>query len=374
MSRPSCSRSWEAEAIGDGRLDAPARASFERHAASCEVCGDELRLLDRIAKVTRELPEYPSHAIDRRRLRMAVLKRANHQLMRGGSHGWRVGALAAIAACALVLAVTAPRWSRWRGGVHAPAVARLAPVFEIDDVSHARWTTTATGGTVQVALSEGTTAIHVEHLTHDQRFFVELPDGELEVRGTRFQLTVDDHRTTHLEVSEGVVALRLLGQPPMVFTAGQQWSAPVQRSATAAIENLEPQSATGEHAAVPTPPSRPSARVSAPSRTRDVELAASPVDDAATTVEPAPAVDDYPSCVRAFESGDYAGADRLLAAFERNHSSDARSEDAAFLRVVAHTRLGDAAGAASLARDYLDRYPQGLRRKEAAHLAGSGER
>jgi TolA-binding protein len=371
MKRPSCSRTWEAEAIGDGRLDATARSSFERHAATCGECGEELRVLDRIASATRELPKYPSQAIDRRRLRIALLQRANQQLMRRDSPGWGVWAVAAIAACGLGVAVAAPRW---RSVVGTPAVAHLAPTFDVVDVNHASWSTTTTGGTVQVALSDGTTAVHVEHLTHDQRFFVELPDGELEVRGTRFQLSVSERRTTHLEVSEGVVALRLLGRPQMVLMAGQQWTAPAPLSAATAIENPVPAPpSTAETITVPPPLSRPLARAPEPARTRAVEAAPPPVDDAAERVATAPATDDYPACIRAFESGDYTGADSMLAAFIRSHPSDARSEDAAFLRIVSHTRLGDATGAVSLARDYLQRYPHGLRSKEAERLAGSGE-
>jgi TolA-binding protein len=372
MKRPSCSRTWEAEAIGDGRLDATARSSFERHAATCDECGEELRVLDRIASATRELPKYPSQAIDRRRLRIALLQRANQQLMRRHSPGWGVWAVAAIAVCGLGVAVTAPRW---RSLVGAPAVAHLSPTFEVVDVNHASWSTTTTGGTVQVMLSDGTTAVHVEHLTHDQRFFVELPDGELEVRGTRFQLSVSERRTKHLEVSEGVVALRLLGQPQMVLMAGQQWTAPAPLSDATAIENpASPAPSTTQNVAAPASLSRPPlARAPAPSRTRAVEPAPPPVDDAAERVATAPAIDDYPACIRAFESGDYAGADSMLTAFMRSHPSDARSEDAAFLRIVSHTRLGDATGAASLARDYLQRYPHGLRSKEAERLAESGE-
>jgi hypothetical protein len=55
-----------------------------------------------------------------------------------------------------------------------------------------------------------------------------------------------------------------------------------------------------------------------------------------------------------------------------DYPADPRCEDAAHLRAVAHSRMGDAAGAAGLARTYLAAFPRGLRRIEAADLAAEG--
>jgi TolA-binding protein len=70
----------------------------------------------------------------------------------------------------------------------------------------------------------------------------------------------------------------------------------------------------------------------------------------------------------AFRRGDYAAADRSLAEFSRQAPHDPRAEDATFIRAVARSRLGDARGAAALARNYLTRYPNGLRRSEAERI------
>jgi TolA-binding protein len=70
----------------------------------------------------------------------------------------------------------------------------------------------------------------------------------------------------------------------------------------------------------------------------------------------------------AFGAGDFGKAERLFAAFERAHPADARVEDATFLRAGARARRGDAAAAQAIARDYLHRYPNGLRRAEAERL------
>lgn len=382
MRRPACSRTWEAEAIEDDRLDRATRASFERHRVSCEVCGQELERLARIADAVRELPQYPSQAIERRRARMTLLQRANAKMMRARGNRASVWTAVTIAACVPVLAIVGTHSLTMR---HAPPPVR-APAFEIVDVAHANWTTTSAAGTVQIALSLGTTAIHVEHLAHNQRFLVHLPDGDLEVRGTRFLVNVTDRRTTHLEVSEGVVALRLLGRPELVLVAGDQWSAPPAPVAIVADNTLEKSGA-------PRPDST-STVANLPAASQPRLIPRSPVPTAVPTamamgvgtaeLSPVPSSfdqsapshegdgDGYAASVRAFKSGDYAGADLLLTAFMREHPSDARSEDAAFLRAVSHARLGDAAGATTLARDYLQQYPLGLRHREAERLARRG--
>jgi TolA-binding protein len=379
--KPSvCRRSWEAEAIEDGRLDATARASFERHATSCEACGRELRTLARIGDAMRALPEYPTQAIDHRRARIALLQHANERLTGGHGHRAGVWTFAVVTACAVMVAIAGARWSAVRP---VPASPIRPPTFEIVDVERASWTTATGPGIVRVSLSDGTSAIHVEHLSRDQKFLVDLPDGALEVRGTRFQVSVEDRHTLRLQVSEGVVALRLLGQPEIVLTAGQQWNAPGPlAAATAAANAVLPPPISATPAAPPASP--PIARapdhragsvdVTKPRASASTQPPLPPNDTLAPAADnSASPGDGYAACVSAFESGDYAGADHLLAAFLRDHPGDERSEDAAFLRAVSHARMGDSAGAARLARDYLHRYPQGLRQREATRLAGSVE-
>jgi outer membrane protein assembly factor BamD (BamD/ComL family) len=66
----------------------------------------------------------------------------------------------------------------------------------------------------------------------------------------------------------------------------------------------------------------------------------------------------------ALDRGDNREAASLLAAFLAAHPRDARGEDAAYLRVIALQRCGDAAGTKDAAREYLRRYPTGFRRAE----------
>lgn len=71
----------------------------------------------------------------------------------------------------------------------------------------------------------------------------------------------------------------------------------------------------------------------------------------------------------AFGAGDYGQAEQLFRDFERHHPGDTRQEDSTFLRAVARARRGDAEGARAAARQYLDRYPNGLRAPEAQRIA-----
>jgi TolA-binding protein len=91
---------------------------------------------------------------------------------------------------------------------------------------------------------------------------------------------------------------------------------------------------------------------------------------------PLPLIEDPPragaafaKAMAAFAAGDYASAQALFAAFERDHGGDDRVEDALFLRAVAHARRGDLAESRATASEYLKRYPSGLRKREAEQLA-----
>jgi hypothetical protein len=70
----------------------------------------------------------------------------------------------------------------------------------------------------------------------------------------------------------------------------------------------------------------------------------------------------------AFDEGAFERADSLFGRFAADFSDDARTEDAMFLRAVARSRAGDSPGAAQRAREYLSRFPQGLRHREALRL------
>jgi TolA-binding protein len=226
-------------------------------------------------------------------------------------------------------------------------------------------------------------SLHVEKLVPGQRFLAALPDGELEVRGTRFEIEVHDGSTTRVEVSEGAVALRLRGQSERRIAAGERWSpdeaSPVQRGVTVSASAPSATADAIDVSDAPTalPPSnrepRRAERIAAPPPSDSLHTAgakrgtpsAQPI---ANDTAGSPAGTALTNAMNAMSAGSYERADELLADFELRFPGDSRAEDAAFLRIVIRQRLDDNDGAARQARQYLARYPHALRRREAERL------
>jgi TolA-binding protein len=78
-----------------------------------------------------------------------------------------------------------------------------------------------------------------------------------------------------------------------------------------------------------------------------------------------PDVDFFSEGMRLIERADYAAAAENLERYRAAHPHDARSEDAAYLTIVALQRAGRTEDARMAARRYLDQYPSGSRRAEA---------
>jgi TolA-binding protein len=371
MSAPSCARAWQAEAVEDGRLAPADAASFARHAAGCRVCARETRWLAELRSTAARLPQLVSTELEQRRLRYSVLQRANALALRRGAvqrmpawSWWSTARAAAVATTASALALTALFALRdapsakpgAQPSVHANGSAAVGvPSFQLTAAPGAIWQTVQRSATLKLAAASGRFELAVDPLRAGQRFLVELPDGELEVRGTRFALEVEPTRTLAVRVSEGRVELRLRGQVARMLSAGEAWSAEPQQPAVAT-------SASPPGDAQAAPP----ARALTPARTR--ERASKPASVPATAAE-SRAGRAFAAAMAAFSAGDLGRADRLFAAFERAHPADARVEDAAFLRAVAHARRGDLRASQAAAREYLRRYPNGLRRAEADRLA-----
>ena len=387
MTRPRrCEWSWMTEALADGRLDPQLEAELRRHAPSCAVCREALAASARVREAMTALPEPVVSDFHHRRVRQQLVVRAGGALFGGGA-------------------------VRDRG-----ATAAQAPRYDVTGLEDASWMNQERGGTATVTLSRGSAAFHVHHLEAGQRFLVALPDGEVEVRGTRFVVDVEGMTTHYVVVMEGKVALRVRGQPERILIAGQRWEAspqavgstsvaatpvavaapnasaaaasaplavaapPVPRESPQAIEvpNGAPSRvASSRGLGVPTAvapaaprrltPQAPSA-IAQPKITPPTPPAETPV-----ARPEAPAMSEasalFARGVAALRDARYAEADAFLREFLVKNPRDSRAEDAAFLRAVGRSRSGDDAGAAELARDYLARFPQGMRRREAESLS-----
>jgi hypothetical protein len=369
MKRPACTRVLQAEALEDGRLSGAERASFERHAASCAECSSELRALVRLRQGAERLPASTPTPLEHRRQRQALLRRASELSQRAPAPPRRrtfalvlSGALMAAVCIGFLLGAS-------RSGSEDSA-ALAAPTYRLDASPGASWQTVKKGAALRLRLGSGSFMLKVDKLTAVQRFVLELPDGELEVVGTKFGVLVEPEGTRRVEVTEGRVALRLRGALPISLGAGETWTAEREAARAADPRSLpaaEPTSTPAPAAAAPGEGSRARARQTAlPETKRALEPPSGEQAATAGTHN-----DDFARAMTAFGAGDYGQAERLFRDFERRHAEDARREDATFLRAVARLRRGDAAGARATAREYLDRYPNGLRALEAERLAES---
>jgi FecR protein/Putative zinc-finger len=366
----ACARSWEAEAVEDGELTGADRASFQRHVATCETCARAVEALRLLGQTINEFTRPQPSALALRRMRLTLLQRAHQQRTSGPPR--RRAASIAIGFAAIVAVLTAwavgPRLERGRPSARTPPsrAAAASVAFDVTDLAGAIVTSTTAGGVTRAVLSEGAAAFRVDRVAPGLRFLLTLPDGEIEVRGTRFVVNVRDARTQSVEVTEGMVLLRLRGEGETPIGRGEHWAreAPSERrSATIdvpiASQRLLPLSRKASSPTVRSPPPNPPAAdaipaPSAPSLALDEQRAA--------------ARERFAAAMAAFQSGRYAEADVLFDSFGRAFPNDARREDTAFLRAVCHARMGDWTGAESLARAYLGEFPSGLRRPEAEQL------
>jgi hypothetical protein len=365
LKHATCPRLWEAEAVEDGRLDAAARASFERHVSACGTCADERASLGRLRAMSEHLTVLSSTPLERRRLRAAILRAENHRMLGDSSGSRKAGyaLAAAVVATAIALGVSYRHEA-------APAVASqgapLGATFEVSPLGSADWHLDRQDRETRVSLRDGTVSIHVAKLDSEQRFVLVLPDAELEVHGTRFTVHVAEGRTTSVSVSEGNVSLAWSSGARQILAAGESWQASETHSALEPTARAESSSDSRQSAVVPpssrppspTPVQRRRVSASAPASASAQESAL----DSSRSPEAAGAA--FAEAMRAFSSGSYERADSLLARFRDRFPGDARGEDADFMLIVVQKRLGHAEGARECARDYLRRHPGGFRRAE----------
>lgn len=360
-SAPPCQRTWEAEAVVDGRLGEKEKASFDRHVSECATCRDAVARLRTLASLLASMPSTPRSDLDRRRQRNALLRAANAAVVDAKPRVPRIAfALTAGVAVAAALAFVVGRSDAPKGASTPPPAAH----FEVAEVEHADLHEEREGDLSRVVMRGGVASFHVERVRAAGRFVVAVPDGEIEVRGTRFVVDVQDGKTRSVTVVEGIVEVRL-GSFAGLLRAGERWPSaePVVSASVAPAPALPPASGVAVAPSAPSglPPTRPGA-VPSPAP----PAAPSPAASATKTEAPGAR---FAECMRAFDAGDYGRADALFGGFARDFPSDSRTEDALFLRATARARRGDNAGAREAAKEYLRRYPSGFRAPEASRLA-----
>jgi hypothetical protein len=345
----TCDRLWEVDAMREGRLFGADAASHERHLQTCAECAERHREDDRLARLGRALPTGEQSPLDVRRMRARILKYAAIAPADGvRRRGTTILALAA--AMALVIGVVLAALPR----THAPEAVSFAST--VIPAEGAVWSRTRAGQTERVALQGGIIIVEVRKQSPGERFLVALPDGEIEVRGTRFEVEVADGRTRSVRVLEGVVALRLVADEERVLRAPASWSLPPAPVVTPPV-------------VVVTPSSLPDVREtrSAPATPPPTAAAAPPTASSQTSAE-------YEAAMAEYRAHRYAEAARLFGAFATAHPNAPEAEDAAFLESNALAHDGRADAAAHLAERFLAAHPKSFHARDAAILIARAAR
>jgi FecR-like protein len=344
MTTIDCPRGWEVDAHREGRLGPMDAQSFDRHCRTCAACTGSLARDDRLRALGKALPVAEPGQLTLKRLRARVLRDVTGGAL-SVSVAWRPLAMAGLTIALVVMVLSAVRLTSTRpaagqggGPVNLPTAPLAGSV--IPGVG-AVWRQSREGGMERVELEAGSVQVHVRAQTPGERFLVELPDGEIEVRGTTFEVTAVDGSTRHIGVNEGTVVLRLRGSGDLSLGPGAQWSPerarpPISRESKAAPDS-EPAAA-------------PSRRVSREVREEDTGASV------------------YSDAIRSFRDGRYDRAAAGFHAFALGHPQAPTAEDASFLEAVSLAQAGRPDAAALAAERHLEGFPRSFRRKEASIL------
>jgi hypothetical protein len=118
--------------------------------------------------------------------------------------------------------------------------------------SGARFTRASAAPDELVVLQTGTIHVEVSRLSQGERFRVRAGDGEVEVRGTAFDVTVDDGHMERVAVEHGRVEVRRPGAAGAVLGAGQHWTMAQREGAVGMPPDDAPPAAAPPAAVAPT--------------------------------------------------------------------------------------------------------------------------
>ncbi|MBL8601006.1 MAG: FecR domain-containing protein [Myxococcales bacterium] len=357
-----CLRAPELEAALDQRLSADARDAVLAHAETCARCRDALDARAALRAHLDALPRLRPDPLGARRLRAAIMAKTLVAPPEGTAHRvapWHLAAAAVLTvglAGAVAVRFTAPR-NAGETSTQAPPALALGAAGAMRSAPGARYLVLSTGAFTHVRLLEGSAHFSVVHRRAGERFVVSTDDAEVEVRGTRFVVEVARRRLRSVRVDEGRVAVRRRGQPEQLL----------DRGATLRVDETPTETPTETSAETPAEPERV-VRASAPSRPPTAESA------------PPRRSDDEGLALRRdrdFREGalaflrreDRTAAESLGRFLARAEPSDARREDARYVRVLALSRLGEGAASRREAMAYLREFSRGLRRAEVVSVA-----
>jgi TolA-binding protein len=365
----TCDRLWQVDAVEAGRLS-PSDGSFKRHQRVCEECRSRAAASDKLRSMLRALPDPTPGELGLRRLRERILREAATP----GEPWWTVrrATIVATALVALVALVIGGRFVLHArdGGPELRWAGSVVPV------EGARWLQARAANVERVSLLDGEIRVFVRKQAADERFLVVVPDGEIEVRGTTFDVVVRAGATRHVHVVEGVVVLRIRdGQQP-TLTAGQTWDLPSEARTEPVLPPAGPTGAAAAEATAVRAPELARSRVTVATPANTRVTWGTPPDPRATGATPAADdwMPDYELAMGLYRSGRFERAAEAFDRFASGHPGASTVDDALFLQAAALARAGRGDAAALVAVHQIERFPESFHRKDAAILVARAAR
>ncbi len=392
----TCDRLWQVDAVEAGRLS-PSDGSFKRHQRLCEECRSRAAASDKLRSMLRALPDPAPGELGLRRLRERILREAA-----APREPWWTVRRATIVATALVALVALAIGGRFvlHAGDGGPELRWAGSVVPVEG---AKWLQARAANVERVSLLDGEIRVFVRKQAADERFLVVVPDGEIEVRGTTFDVVVRAGATRHVHVVEGVVVLRIRdGQQP-TLTAGQTWDLPSEARTEPALPPPAPAGAAAAEATAVRAPQLPGSGVTGatPANTRVTPpnprvtwgtppnprvtwgtppnprvTWGTPPNPRATATTPAADdwMPDYELAMGLYRSGRFERAAEAFDRFASGHPGASTVDDALFLQAAALARAGRGDAAALVAAHQIERFPESFHRKDAAILVARAAR
>jgi len=191
-----------------------------------------------------------------------------------------------------------------------------------------------------VLLESGRVVFQVAHLTGDQRFRLVTRDGEVEVRGTRFEAVARDGVLWAVVVTEGIVDVRV-GDAVLRLQAGDQWE---RRPPLHTVEEL--------------PDATP---VASPSDGSDSHVAGSAMQPGKTRPASRASKESFDRAWSHLRRKEWDKAVRGFADVAAQAHGQTLEEDALYWQAVATARAGRPGQASQLFEAFLQRFPASAR-------------
>ncbi len=320
---PSCARSWEVEAVRDGRLLAANESAAVRHLGECAECRKLSGDFDRLGLLLREVEVSPDSDVAVRRLRQRILAQADAELTgRSRPSHARTRKISLIAAFFMILAGSFAAFRLLPSPTLAHRPQTTAATVDALAEGNTHWSRQTETDVERIDLDDGTLRLRVQRTQSSKRVIVRVPDGEIEDVGTVFYVVVAHGATQAVGVDEGEVVIRLKGANPLVVTAGHRWQRPSD-SVTVPVESLK-------------------------SSAMPLGKGADPEPTLASRSTTNPGTSDSVS--------------------SRTERANAEREDRAYLHAIRLLREGKHTEAKAAAKEYLRSFPDGFRREEIGQV------